>query len=105
MKKGMAVVFLITVVQLKAQKNMDGLIKAEKSFAAYSVSYGTRDAFLTFLDSNGLVFEQGRAVNGITAWKKREKRPGILNWTPHYGEIAASNDFGYTTGAWEFRGG
>lgn len=103
MKKLIAVLFLIAFRQLNAQKNIEGLINAEKSFAAYSVEHGTKDAFLKFLDSNGIVFEQGKAVNGIEAWNKRERRPGILNWQPQFAEIASSSDFGYTTGPWTFQ--
>lgn len=86
---------------LFAQKNIDGLVNAEKSFAAYSVGHGTRDAFLKFADSSGIVFDNGKAINAIEAWNKREKRPFVLNWYPQFAEIAFSNDFGYTTGPWE----
>lgn len=103
MKQLIAVLFLITACQLHAQKNIDGLIAAEKSFAAYSVAYGTKDAFLKFLDSNGVVFDQGKAVNGIEFWNKKEKRPFVLNWSPQFVEIASSNDFGYTTGPYDVK--
>ena len=63
-----------------AQQSIDGLIKAERDFAAYSVANGTKEAFLKFLDSAGVIFDNGKAVNGIEAWSKREKRPGVLNW-------------------------
>src|SRR5262245_17714124 len=86
-----------------AQRPVDELINAERSFAAYSVANGTKDAFLKFLDSNGIIFEKGKAVNGIEAWTKRDKGPGILYWWPQVAEIAGSNDFGYTTGPWTFR--
>lgn len=86
-----------------AQSPMDKLIRAEESFAAYSVKHSTREAFLMFLDSNGIVFDKGQPVNGIDLWLKREKRPGILNWFPHHAEITASGDFGYTTGSWTFQ--
>ena len=33
----------------------------------------------------------------------RKARPGILNWRPDYVEIAASHDFGFTTGPWTFQ--
>jgi len=103
MKKLTALLLFFSAFYSNGQRNFDGLINAEKSFASYSVSHGTKDAFLKFLDSNGIVFEQGKAVNGIEIWNKREQRPGLLNWSPQYGEIASSNDFGYTTGPWELR--
>jgi hypothetical protein len=86
-----------------AQKGIDGLIQAEKNFAAYSVAHSTKEAFLQFLDSAGIVFENGTAVSGIASWNKKEKRPGMLDWSPQHAEIAASNDFGYTTGPWTYR--
>ena len=85
------------------QKPIDNLIQAEKDFASYSVANSTKEAFLKFLDSNGIVFDNGKAVNGIELWNKRESRPGILNWYPLFAEIAASGDFGYTTGPWTFQ--
>lgn len=103
MKKLIAVLFSIAAYQLNAQKSMDGLINAEKTFAAYSVAHGTKDAFLNFADSNGIVFDQGKAVNAIEVWKKTESRSSILNWRPQFVEIASSNDFGYTTGPWELK--
>ncbi|MBK5273118.1 MAG: nuclear transport factor 2 family protein [Bacteroidia bacterium] len=86
-----------------AQKDIDGLIQAEKNFAAFSVTNSTKEAFLKFLDSSGIVFVNGKVVNGIETWSKREKRPGILNWCPQHVEIAASGDLGYTTGPWTFQ--
>jgi hypothetical protein len=86
-----------------AQKNIDGLIQAERNFAAYSVANSTKEAFLKFLDSSGIVFDQGKAKNGIEVWNARKKRPGILNWRPQYAEISSSNGFGYTTGPWTFQ--
>lgn len=103
MKKLMPVLLLLAVHYAEAQKNIDGLIHAEQSFAAWSVQHGTKDAFLKFLDSNGMVFERGEAVNGRQVWNKKEDRPGILDWRPEFVEIASCNEFGYTTGPWEFK--
>jgi hypothetical protein len=94
--------FGIICVCSQAQRSIEGLIKAEKSFAAYSVANGTKDAFLKFADSAGIVFDQGKPGNATEYWNKRQKGPGKLNWHPEYAEIAASNDFGYTTGPWNF---
>jgi ketosteroid isomerase-like protein len=94
--------FLLSNIFSFSQKNIDGLIVAEKNFAAYSVANSTKEAFLKFADSTGISFDNGSPVNAIEIWNKREKRPGKLNWFPEYAEIAASGDFGYTTGLWEF---
>jgi len=97
-------VVIIFCTIIHAQKSIDGLITAEKSFAAYSVAHGTKDAFLQFADSAGIVFDpvvEG-PFNAIELWKKREKRPGKLEWQPEYAEISGSQDFGYTTGPYIF---
>jgi len=104
MKKVFSILILFgCLIEVSAQKGIDGLIQAEKKFAAYSVSNSTKEAFLKFLDSDGIVFDNGKPVNGIETWNKREKKPGVLNWSPQYAEIAASGDFGYTTGPWTFQ--
>ena len=80
-----------------------GVLQAERDFAAFSVQHGTKAAFLKFADSNGVVFEGGHAVKAIDTWNKREARPGVLNWYPVYGWMAASGDIGFTTGPWTFQ--
>jgi ketosteroid isomerase-like protein len=94
---------LVSPALIHAQKSIDDLINAEKNFATHSVANGTKDAFLKFADNEGIVFDQGKAVNAIETWNKREKRPGVLKWYPQFAEIASSNDFGYTTGPWTFQ--
>jgi len=103
MKYILAIGLLLTGKSIHAQKNIDGMVNAEKSFAAYSVEHGTKPAFLKFLDSAGIVFDQGKPVSGIESWNKKDNRPGILNWHPDFAEISASNDFGFTTGPWTFQ--
>ncbi len=86
-----------------AQKGIDNLIQAEKNFAAYSVAHSTKEAFQQFIDSNSIMFDNGKPVKAIEFWEKREKNAGVLNWWPQYAEISASGDFGYTTGPWTFQ--
>lgn len=95
--------FLAIPFFANAQKGIDGLINAEKSFAAYSVAQGTKHAFLKFADSTAVVFENGKAVNAIETWNKRENRPAILNWRPQYAAISKSGDLGFTMGPWTFQ--
>jgi ketosteroid isomerase-like protein len=90
---------------LSVAQTATDVLNAERSFAAYSVQHGTKAAFLKFADSTGVVFEKGKAVNAIEAWNKRQARPGVLNWYPIYGLLAASGDMGITTGPWTFQPG
>ncbi len=103
MKRTCAVLLLSVPFFALAQKKATVVLKAEKSFAAYSVQNGTKAAFLKFADSNAVIFEKGKAVNAIETWNKREARPGVLNWHPVYGILAASGDLGFTTGPWTFQ--
>ncbi len=79
------------------------MIQAEKDFAAYSVAHSTMEAFQRVIDSNSIMFDNGKPISAIEFWNKREKKPGVLNWRPQYAEISASDDFGYTTGPWTFQ--
>ncbi|RYZ22375.1 MAG: hypothetical protein EOO16_09410 [Chitinophagaceae bacterium] len=81
-----------------AQPATTSLVDAEKSFAAFSVKEGMRDAFLAFLDSNAILFNRDTFTNGMQLWLGRKKRPGILNWKPVVAELAGSGDWGFTTG-------
>jgi len=105
MKRSILFLFAFYSLQACAQKKIGQLIQVEKDFAAYSVAKNTKAAFLTYLDSSGVVFENGKAVNGIATWNKREVRPGVLNWHPQFAEISASGNLGYTTGPWTFQRG
>ncbi len=86
-----------------AQPGIEGMIQAEKNFAAYSVANSTKEAFQKYIDSNSIMFDTSKAVKAIDFWNKREKRPGVLNWWPQYAEISASGNVGYTTGPWTFQ--
>jgi hypothetical protein len=101
--KGMFFFFLVTTSTLYAQQGVQGLVTAEKNFAAYSVAHGTRDAFLQFLDSTGIVFENGQAVNGLASWNAKQKGNGVLDWEPSLACISTSGDLGFTTGPWTYK--
>jgi hypothetical protein len=98
-----AVCLLVMIVSIQAQKGIEAMIQAEKSFAAYSVSHSTKEAFLQYIDSNSIMFDSGKAVKALDFWNKREKNAGVLNWWPQYAEIAITGDFGYTTGPWTYQ--
>lgn len=102
MKYSLLIAALLFRLSATAQRErIDALLNAEKAFAAYSVEHGMKDAFSLFLDSNGIVFDSGKAVNGIALWKKRQNGNGVLNWHPVYAFVSAG-DLGFTTGPWTF---
>ena len=104
MKKILIAIFVIPMCcQLHAQKNIDGLIGAEKAFAKYALDKSTREAFLQFMDTAGLQFIEGKPIKSSEFWARREANASKLKWHPQFAEIAASNDFGYTTGPWTFQ--
>lgn len=88
---------------LPAQKNIDGLIAAEKAFAKYALDKNTKEAFLKFADTAGVQFVEGKPLKSSEFWAKREANTTRLKWQPQFAEIASSDDFGYTTGPWTFQ--
>lgn len=95
-----AMVFTLSIAF--AQRSIDSMVKAEKNFANTSLVASTKEAFVKFIDTAGIVFEKGKPVNGFELYTKSERRPGILTWEPEYAEISSSNNFGYTTGPWMY---
>ncbi len=97
--------FVCCIVMTKAmsQKGIDNMIQAERNFAAYALEHSVKQAFLRFMDSSAVEVEEGKPVSGLQLWTKRQENPSVLKWHPQYAEIAASNDFGYTTGPWTYQ--
>jgi hypothetical protein len=101
--KKYAMLFSVATVLLAApaayaQKTIKGLIDAEKAFASYTETHNIRDGFLKFLDSNGIIFRQGNAVNAFESFSKQKAGPAVLSWEPSFAIISASGDLGITTG-------
>lgn len=86
-----------------SQKNINGLIKAEKAFASFTLSHTIKEGFLNYMDSAGLVFRQGVPTNALKAFQEQKAGPGILTWGPDFAVISASGDMGITAGPFEFR--
>ena len=97
--------FLCVVCFVFAQENtaLSGFVKNEKAFAANAVETQTKQAFLEYLDSAGVVFNKGKIENGIQFWSKQPASGGKLLWHPVYAAVAASGEIGFTTGPWIFK--
>ncbi len=78
------------------------LVEAEKTFAKTSIAKGTKEAFLSVLDDESVIFRP-RAVPGKKWFQENPGSPAQLSWAPEFADIAASGDLGYTTGPWEVR--
>lgn len=78
------------------------LVAAERAFADASVERGMRAAFLEYLAEDAVIFRP-RPVLGRPYFEARPEVAGTLSWAPAFADVAASGDFGYTTGPWTFR--
>ena len=77
------------------------LVDAEREFARTSVASGMREAFLTFMADDAIVFRP-HPVNAKSWYSERPDAPGVLDWVPVFADISLAGDLGYTTGPWEY---
>src|ERR1041384_8796409 len=105
--------FVATVIVLalnviaQGQSALQEMVKTEQAFSKMAEEKNAREAFMSFIADDGLLFRPG-AVNG-KKWmlehpapqlKNTDKRP-LLAWQPSFAGMAASGDMGFTTGPWE----
>ena len=83
-------------------KDLQKLVNVERAFATLARKENTRKAFLAYLSNDAVVFEHG-PINGKKRWEQRPTDDSKLDWDPEFADIAASGDFGYTTGPYEYR--
>lgn len=98
----MFVLGLAVTVRGQADQTWQSLVDAERAFAAHSVRSTMRDAFLAHLHPQSVMFNPG-PVNGIELYTGLPPRGGQLAWGPEVVDVAASGDFGYSTGPHQFR--
>lgn len=102
MTKALTLAFLMCFAQ--AQTPLQEMVQTEQAFSRMALEKNTRDAFMAYIADDGLLFRNG-AVNG-RKWMldhpspPSDKRP-LLAWQPILGMVAASGEFGYTTGPWQ----
>jgi ketosteroid isomerase-like protein len=104
----LVVAFLAPAFSQKAREPsaLEKMVATERAFAKLSEEQGTREAFMSFIADDGILFRP-TAVKG-KQWMKdhpvpsSDKRP-LLSWYPAVAGMARAGDLGYTTGPWEFR--
>lgn len=73
------------------------LATAEFAFAARSVATDMKQAFLSVMTEDAILFRPG-PVNGREVMTKNPTPPIELNWRPAFVHVAASGDVGVSTG-------
>lgn len=86
------------------ESSLTNLVAAERQFAYTSETNGIRQAFLTFLAEEAILFRP-RPIKGKALYHQSPTIPGMLTWHPIFAAISAAGDLGYTTGPFEFRKG
>lgn len=96
-RKAGLMALLLVASPLARADDWDGLVAAEKAFAADAQARSVREAFLAAMDAQSLTFAPG-LVNGRAYWTDKPASTMKLQWAPDAAEIAASGDLGYSTG-------
>lgn len=78
------------------------MIQSERDFSSNAKEYNTRQAFLSFTNEESLGFNNG-PVSLKKEWEQRKADSSWLWWEPDFADIAASGEFGFTSGPWEYR--
>jgi len=98
--------FAVVAPSQSHQSPLEEMVQTEQAFSRMAAEKNIREAFMTFIADDGLLFRPG-AVNG-KQWMTEhpvppsDKKP-LLAWQPSYAVVAASGDMGFTTGPWEFK--
>jgi ketosteroid isomerase-like protein len=93
----------VAVAQTFPDKNQQSLIDAEFAFMMMAKDKNTREAFLYFLDDHAVTFDGTGSHQGKKIWEDRTPDNALLYWEPEFSDIAASGDFGFNTGPWEYK--
>ena len=92
-----------TAAQDEREKALLSLIEAERAFSRTSAEKGIREAFLTWLRPDALVFRPA-PVEGRPVYENMDPaNPAVLTWEPEVADIAASGEMGYTSGPYTLR--
>jgi ketosteroid isomerase-like protein len=79
------------------------LIDAEHAFTAMAKEKNTRDAFITFLSDSAITFDKAGPRMGKRHLTDQKPNESLLSWDACYTDVAASGDWGFNIGPWEYR--
>ena len=89
------------------QINKTALIAADNAFSKMSEEKGMKNAFIEFIDSNGVLLKPNHlpimGANAIDYLIQQNDSAYTLTWEPYYADVANSGEMGYTYGIYELR--
>jgi ketosteroid isomerase-like protein len=100
--------FLVAVAGCRGDQTRDyeaalsSLVESERAFARAAAQLGTRDAFLTYMADDAVLFRP-RAVDAAQWLRNQVATQGLLSWEPVIADVAQAGDLGFTSGPWEYR--
>ncbi len=87
--------------------NMKMMLQADRDFSAMSAKDGLNNAFLEFLDSNGVLLRPGTipiaGADAVDYLIAQNDTGYTMTWIAKDGMIAASGELGYTYGVYELK--
>ena len=86
-----------------AQPPIRALIDAENNFAAFTAAHTIKEGFLHYMDSTAVVFQQGKAKNGMEYYGNAPAGKAVLFWQPAFSVLSASGDLGMNTGPYTLK--
>ena len=83
------------------------LMVVDRAFSKMSEEKGMKNAFIEFIDSNGVLLRSDRmpiiGANAIDYLIQLNDTGFTLSWEPNDGDIASSGDLGYTYGIYAMK--
>lgn len=81
------------------------LLDADIAFSKLSAQKGMKQAFIEFIDSNGVMLKPGHlpiiGAKAIDFLIQENDTEYTLTWEPQFADAAASGDLGYTYGVYQ----
>lgn len=83
------------------------MLQADRDFSALSAKEGMKNAFLEYIDSNGILLRPGTVpiagADAVDYLIAQNDTGYIMTWQPKDAAIALSGELGYTYGTYELR--
>lgn len=108
------VTFLFAIISCTGKKNAtepvpgkNELMDADRAFSKLSEQKGMKNAFIEYIDSNGVLLRPGEmpitGANAIDYLVQQNDTGYTLTWEPNFAAVSQSGDMGYTYGIYALK--